>query len=143
MPLARYFLFVGASLLTLLFVVDAYLPKLPAAEPTNVAAADLSVIRIQSDRKWPERVVFDTNVPSIPPAATGTMGAKAPMPASVADVSVREVFAQLPVSNPPQPRPAERKFQPKRRVVARSRISPPMFMVAQQPRMGFFGNGFW
>jgi hypothetical protein len=147
MPLARYFLFVGASLLTLLFVVDAYLPKLPAAEPTNVAAADLSVIRIQSDRKWPERVVFDTNVPSIPPAATGMMEAKASMSASVADVSpkvrVREVFAQLPVSNPPQPRKAEPKFQSKRKVMARRRISPPMFMVAQQPRMGFFGNGFW
>jgi hypothetical protein len=43
MPLARYFLFVGGVLLALLFVADALLPKLPAAETAN---ANLPVIRI-------------------------------------------------------------------------------------------------
>ena len=70
MPLARYFFFVGAALLALLFVADAYLPKLPAAERTNVTAG-LSVIRIHSDRKWPEPVVFDTNLASVAPPTTG------------------------------------------------------------------------
>ena len=152
MPLARYFLFVGASLLMLLFVVAAYLPKLPAAERTNAAAADFSAIRIHSDRKWPERVVFDTTLPSTPLAATAMVEAKASMPASVADVSpkvrVREVFAQLPLSNPPQSHPADLrkpgpKLQSKRKTMARSHIGPPMLMVAQQPRFGLFGNNLW
>jgi hypothetical protein len=146
MPLARYFLFVGASLLTLLFVVDAYLPKLPDAERTN-AAAGVSVIRIHSDRKWPERVVFDTTVPSITPATTGMVEAKAKdsAPTSVADVSpkvrVRDVFAQLPFSQPADLRKPEPK--PKRKAVARSHPGSRPILVAQQPRIGFFGNNIW
>jgi hypothetical protein len=148
MPLARYFLFVGAALLALLFVADEYLPKLPAAERTN-AAAGVSVIRIHSDRKWPERVVFDTTLPSITSVTTGMV---ASAPTSVADVSpkvrVREVFAQLPLSNPDQPRPAdlrkpEPKLQSKRKAMARSHIGPPVILVAQQPRVGLFGNNIW
>ncbi len=153
MPLARYFFFVGAVLLALLFVADEYLPKLPAAERTN-AAAGLSVIRIHSDRKWPERVVFDTTLPPITPATTGIKEAKVPAPASVADVSakvrVREVFAQLrlPPSSSAQLQPAdlrkpEPKLQPRRKTVARSHIGPPIILVAQQPRVGLFGNNFW
>jgi hypothetical protein len=153
MPLARYFFFVGAALLALLFVADAYLPKLPAAERTNVTAG-LSVIRIHSDRKWPEPVVFDTNLASVAPPTTGVMEAKASAPTSVADVSakvrVREVFAQLPrpPSNPAQLQPAdlrkpEPKLHSKRKTVARSRTGPPIMLVAQQPRVGLFGNNFW
>lgn len=149
MPLARYFFFVGAALLALLFVADEYLPKLPAAERTN-AAADLSVIRIHSDRKWPERVVFDTTLPPITPATTAMVEAKASAPTNVADVSakarVREVFAQYPLPHQLQPadlRKPERKLQSKRKTVARSHIGPPVMLVAQQPRVGLFGNNFW
>jgi hypothetical protein len=58
MPLARYFTWVGSVLLALLFVANAYLPKLPAAGNTEV---QLPIIRVHSDQnKWPERIVFDT-----------------------------------------------------------------------------------
>ena len=151
MLLARYFLFVGASLLTLLFAVDAYLPKLPAAERIN-AAADFPIIRIHSDRKWPERVVFDTTLPTIDPATKVVTAAKVSAPASVADVStkvrVREAFAQLPPTNsaklqPADPRKAEPRLQPKRKTAARVRTGPPTILVAQQPRFGLFGNNIW
>jgi hypothetical protein len=151
MPLARYFLFVGAALLTLLFVVDAYLPKLPLEQRAN-AAADLSVIRIHSDRKWPERVVLDTTRPPITPATTGVTEASVAAPASVADlpakVRVRESFAQLTPTNSDQLHPAdpgkpEPKPQRKRKVVARSYAGPPTILVAQQPRFGFFGSSIW
>ena len=69
MPLARYFLFVGGLLLALLFVADACLPKMPVAEAVN-AGFDPATIRIHSDRKWPERVVFDTSHPVIVPTQT-------------------------------------------------------------------------
>src|SRR6267142_3656503 len=61
MPLARYFLYVGGALLALLFFVDVYLPKFPVAAK---ATANSPVIRILSDRKWPQRIVYDTSLPT-------------------------------------------------------------------------------
>jgi hypothetical protein len=138
MPLARYFLLVGGVLIALLFVVDAVLPKLPVVERADT---DLPVIRIHSDRKWPERVVIDTSIPTITPAPTAKVEAVAPAP--VADVSakvrVREAFAQFVAPDPKKP---ESKPQRKRKI-AKSRIAPPVVLVAQQPRFGFFDNGMW
>jgi hypothetical protein len=71
MLLARYFLSVGGVLLALLFITDAVAPKVPAAATdSNDLGTDKAVIRIHTDRKWPEAVVFDTNVPAIAPAQT-------------------------------------------------------------------------
>ena len=146
MPLARYFLFVGGVLLALLFVVDAVLPTLPVADADRTdTGVDKSVIRIHSDRKWPERVVFDTSIPTMVPAQTAKAEAvvPAPAPAIVADVSaktrVRETFAQFV---PPEPKKPEPKLQRKRKIV-KNRVAPPMFVVAQQPRFGFFANSAW
>src|SRR5215813_10239563 len=61
MPLARYFLWVGSVLLALLFIAGACLPKLPAANAMTDAPPP--AIRIHSERKWPERIVFDTSAP--------------------------------------------------------------------------------
>ena len=115
-PLVRYFFFVGGALLAVLFTVDTCLPKLPATERTD-AAADLSMIRVHSDRKWPERVVFDTTLPAITPATTAIAEAQVRESTGVADVPaklrVRETFAQLPLSSN-QLRPADpRKSEPR------------------------------
>jgi hypothetical protein len=149
MPVARYFFFVGAVLLTLLFALDAFLPKSsPVARTT--ATADLSIIRIRSDQKWPERVVFDTARPTVAPPRM--MAAAVPAPDHVADVppkvAAREAFAQLPKSSPnhlqqADARRAEPKPQRKRRTFARAYGGPPTMLVAQQPRFGFFGNAIW
>ena len=146
MPVARYFMFVGGALLALLFVVAAMLPQLPV---TDRADTDLPIIRIHSDRKWPEPVIFDTSLPTIVPAQTQTAAA-APAPATVADVSakvrVRDAFAQLPF-DPKQaqssdPKKAEPKLPPKRKI-AKRRVAPPTVQVAQQPHFGFFANNFF
>jgi hypothetical protein len=50
---------------TLLFIADFCLPKSPVAERASI---DLPAIRIHSDRKWPDRIVFDTSLPTIVPA---------------------------------------------------------------------------
>jgi hypothetical protein len=147
MPLARYFFFVGGVLLALLFVVDAVLPKLPVADRADT---DLPAIRIHSDRKWPERVVFDTSLPTIVPAKTANTEPVVPAPATVADVSakvrVRDAFAQLPfdpkqaqLSDPKKP---DSKLQRKRKI-AKRRVAPPTVLVAQQPQFGFFANNTW
>jgi hypothetical protein len=65
MPLLRYFGFVGSALLLLLFALDWYLPQ-PVVEPVH-AVAETPVIRISSIEKLPERVVIDTNLPTITP----------------------------------------------------------------------------
>jgi hypothetical protein len=156
MPVARYFFFVGAALLALLFVADAWLPKLPATAVAD-AGAETPVIRIQSDRKWPERIVFDTSIPVVSPVQTAAAAVPVPTSARVADVSVkvREAFAQLqPADAKPaqQVQPAGPKAPvaaapvPPKRKVAKKRTAPPMVLVAQQqqPRpFGFFGNNTW
>ncbi len=159
MPVVRYFLFVGGALLALLFIVNAALPALPIAESSQSAGADRSIIRIQSDRKWPERIVFDTTRPTIEPnpALAAARIAQAPQPPKVAAVEpvkgqAREAFAQLPTSaNDPRSSEPRRKHRAVARSLARNYAGPaPInygaprpFVVAQQPRFGFFGSNIW
>jgi hypothetical protein len=147
MPLLRYFFLVGGALLALLFAADAYLPKSPAIERAT-ATADLSMIRIRSDRKWPERIAFDTTQPTIIPPRTSIAEIRIQKPAHPSDAAskapVREAFAQLPATSsqlqPADPRKAEPRR--KRKSVARAYTGQPL-LVAQQPRFGLFGNGIW
>ncbi len=148
MSLARYFFFVGGVLLALLFISDAFLPKLRVADS---AYTDLPAIRIHSNRKWPERVVYDTSLPTIIPAQVANTDASVPPPEAVTDVSakaqVREAFAQLQPSDAEQlgqskPKTPEQKLQRKRKI-AKRRLAPSMVLVARQPQFGFFGNSIW
>ena len=148
MPVARYFGVVGGVLLTLLFFLNAFLPKLP--ETTEVRAVDKSVIRIHSDRKWPERIVFDTSQPTlIPPQAAKSLEANVPTQARVADMAGkargRDSLAELQPTDQAQaqlsqPKKLENKVVRKRRIARRA---PPGILIAQQPQFGFFGNSIW
>jgi hypothetical protein len=146
MPLLRYFFLVGGALLVLLFAADAYLPKSPAVERAT-ATADLSMIRIRSDRKWPERIVFDTTQPTIilPKTSIAEIGIRQPATSAAASKApMREAFAQLS-SNANQLQPADPgrpERMRKRKLVARAYTGQPL-LVAQQPRFGLFGNGIW
>src|SRR5450631_1388384 len=133
MPLARYFLFVGGVLLALLYLSNEVLPKLPVEAERAEAGPDRSTIRIRSDRKWPERVVFDTNLPTIIPAQTGRIEAPVPGPTTVSDVPATGRALQAF---------AEPKL-PHKHKTAKARVAPPMVVVAQQPRFGFFDNNTW
>ncbi|SRR5579871_2917982 len=146
MPLMRYFLFVGGALLALMLVANVAFPTAPVAK-TSQQAADLSVIRIHSDQKWPDRVVFDTTRPTITPApASATVVAAAPPPPkSVAAAQpekghVREAYAQMR-PNPNEARNVEPKR--KRKSVAKNYLGPPRMVVAQQRPAFFFGNNVW
>jgi hypothetical protein len=164
MPVARYFLFVGAALLALLYAASAFFPGAPS-EPTIQSAADLPVIRIHTDRKWPEPVVFDTRVQPMPAApsvvaakmdaAPATDAASAALAELSAKARVRDAFAQLVPDEPKQVASAEPKKlqpppQPHKRKIAKASIGspktpvgPPTILVAQQPRFGFFANNLW
>jgi hypothetical protein len=152
MPLARYFVYVGGVLLALLLICSAYLP----ASPEMVSAsADLPVIRIHSERKWPERIVFDTKIRPAAPVQTAKAEAVAPAPSPApvletsAKVRVRDAFAQLPfdpkLAQSSDPKKPEPKLPPKRKV-AKRHVAPPTVLVAQQPQQpqfGFFANNNW
>ena len=164
MPVLRYFLYVGGTLLSLILISSAVLPLIPLPS-TLTSGSDLPTVRIHTDRKLPERGVFDTSstvssaaIPVI--AATKVAWTAAPVAESVATVPptpnpeispkarVREAFAQLPadedVSKPKMSDSAlvtaagpklVAKAPPKRKV-AKPRTAPPLLMVAQQPRFG-------
>jgi hypothetical protein len=68
MPIGRYITWVGASLLALLFVANWFLPQ-SLAEP-SAAEPNRPVIRIASIQQPPERIVIDTNLPTIVPPPT-------------------------------------------------------------------------
>ena len=147
MPLARYFLYVGGVLLTLLFILDAYLPKFPVME----TQANLPVIRIHSDRKWPERIVFDTSLPTIISAPTAIAEDRVPGPGKIADVSAkereREAFALMQPSDtrrlqPADPGKRELKLQ-RQRKIAKRHVMPRSVLVARRPNFGWFGNMIW
>ena len=148
MPVARYFLFVGGVLLALLLAVDALVPKQAVVASQATPSVDKTVVRIRSDQKPPERVVYDTSLPTIVPPRAATAQAVAPsVPAAAsADASdqarVRETFAQFVPAEAKKPEPQ------RKRKVAKSR--PPMqiaqqrqMRVAQQSHFGFFGGPSW
>jgi len=161
MPLLRYFVFVGGALLALLFVSDAVLPRQPLPSILNVASLDQPLVRIHSERKWPERIVFDTSVPTVKPAILAEVQ-PAPQVAVAPKARVREAFAQFtpPVARadvktearidaataatdvkPDQAvaKAVEARPQPKRKV-AKARPSRPLMLVAQQPHFGLFAS---
>ena len=147
MPLARYILYVGATLLALLFISDPYLPKLPAADSENSHPA---TIRIHSDHKWPERIVYDTSLPTI--VSTSIVGTEDIIQATetVAAVSTyakeRTAYAMLTPSGEQLQTSNAKMRELKSRHQAKNirRRSPaPRFVLARHPQFGWLGRHFW
>ena len=143
MPVARYFLFVGGILLALILAIDAFFPQQAVVASQAAPSVDKTVVRIRSDQKPPERVVYDTSLPTIVPPVV-TAQARAIAPAAVAEVvapaNVRDTFAQFVPSEAKKPTP------PVKRKIAKSRpmqIGQPQVRVAQQSHYGFFGGSNW
>jgi hypothetical protein len=148
MPVVRYFVFVGGALLALLLIANACLPALPVGGGLRSASGvDLSLIRIHSDRKWPERVVFDTSHPTIMAASAPPVTVAAVQPAQTSQKTasaaplkgqLREAYAQL------RPNPGDlRNPKRKRKSVARNHVGPQRMLVAQQRPAFLFGNNIW
>jgi hypothetical protein len=146
MPVARYFLFIGGVLLALLFALDAFAPQQVAVATNSAASIDKTVVRIRSDQKLPERVVYDMSLPTIVPPAAKTQVATAPA-APVAELNapaqVRDTFAQVVPAEAKKP---EKQIEPqaaRKRKVAKVRSARPVQFAQQQQHFGFFGNNGW
>ncbi|MGF6431232.1 hypothetical protein ABIE91_006452 [Bradyrhizobium elkanii] len=61
MPIRQYFVWVGSALLLALFAADWWLPDSPAHLHSAPPPSERISLRIRSDHKCPERVVFDTS----------------------------------------------------------------------------------
>jgi hypothetical protein len=145
MPLVRYFAYVGGVLLALLFIADFSLPKLPLAEATD---PQLPLIHISSERKWPERVVFDTSIQMNILAGPRTFGAELPAAPAAADVSAkaRQAFAQLRSSSTNASRTSDRTrrgSKPQHQFNLARRSVVPAIRVARHPQFGWFGFSIW
>jgi len=144
MPLTRYFVWVGSVLLTLLFIADAYLPKLPPAGAIDELPP---AIRIHSDQKWPERVVYDTSVP-MPKAALAAnleINSAPPPKVAIASPKLREALAELRTIDaklPANPKQPEARPQGKRNL-AKKRAPKPVLFAARRSPFGWFGPTFW
>ena len=151
MPVARYFLFVGGVLLALLLAIDALVPQQAVVASQAAPSVDKTVVRIRSDQKLPERVVYDTSLPTIVPPTVTAQAVAPPVPAvasadATAQARVRETFAQFVPAEAKKPEPQVQR----KRKIAKSRPAPPMqfgqppqMRVAQQSQFGFFGGPSW
>jgi hypothetical protein len=146
MPLARYCSFVGGVLLALLFILDACFPKFPVAAKAKVYPP---VIRIYSDRKWPERIVYDTSLPTIVPITIAAAEEIAPTLETIpeaSDAKEREAFAMLPSSADRSQVAGARTQEPKPRhhsKIARKRAPAPRVVMARHQQFGWFERSFW
>lgn len=148
MLVVRYFAYVGGALLALLLAFAAVLPKPSPTEGTVASADDVPAIRIQSDRKLPARVVFDTSAP-MPAASTTVAQQQAPMqpPAAEAAAAARlqAAFGQASADadQPKQKQAVAEVKKPKsvvRRRIARARVAPPPYYGGYS-RYGYNGYG--
>jgi hypothetical protein len=91
MPIRQSFVWVGSVLLVALFAADWWGPGPPAQPRSTLAPNERVNLRIRSDHKWPERIVFDTARSGMP-----LMAEIAPQP----DVAPKQDFAEVKPRSP-------------------------------------------
>jgi hypothetical protein len=108
--LVRYFLYAGSALLALLLLVDWYSPGVPVTkgDQAQETALDKEILRIRSAQKWPQKIDFDTSIPTVvpPPALVASVPPAPPSPLKAAEAlnkSALNAHAEAkPVQTPPR-----------------------------------------
>ena len=153
MPLASYFWRIGAVLLALIFLAGSYLPKPPP--PAANAESPPPVIRLRSDVKLPERVVFDTRptlvatverVPS--PAQDDAPSKVSQAPANpVENTVVADALAMMPRPEIHGPTAVDqpRRHRKAQYVAARTKrhARPQMMVDPRHGQIAWFGFRSW
>lgn len=149
MPLAAYFRNVGAALFALLMIVDFCLPRSPEVQSTDVPPP---VIKIISDRKWPELVVLDTTKgdtaavapspwdkdPPAPPTVREVPAGRAGTSTALALMSSQESRHGAPVEQ------KRRQMTSKHATRGARKYSPPqMAFTAHQGNYAWLGFRYW
>ena len=147
MPLARYFLLVGGALLAMLLAAGAFLSSQPVIERVEAQRT----IRIHSEMKLPERIVFDTSQPTLTHPVAPVIDEPGAPPLSADDVSAkaRQAFAQMQSSETGKSKLAELKppeisrSPPRRSETRRRAAAPRKIRLARQPQYDWFGGRMW
>jgi hypothetical protein len=94
MPLLRYFGWVGSFLLAMLFAANWYFPA-RIAPPSDVLLDQLITVRIHTDHKWPERLVFGAAVAIPAQEANADIGTRASGTRSPAERRTPDAFVRM------------------------------------------------
>ena len=139
MPLQQYVLVVGGALLVLLFATDWVFPR-PRGEHER-SEVRLPAIRIHSDRKGPEAVVFDTAQP-IFTALVGQDGADTPQAIASTESSLTEGGSQPsgPVSEPAEPAELNEPKIQNRKIKSSDHAYPTRRPIHQHPALSSPSN---
>jgi hypothetical protein len=123
--MARYLAVVGGALAVLLLIAGWSLPELPdrfSDRPDSIGAA---AIRIESARKWPEKIVLDTSQPTFFPPSIDVAPARDLVEHLLDDRTDQLVVApQADVAAKPDVRPIVAEHPPVRARHRRSRAIP-------------------
>jgi hypothetical protein len=124
-PLVRYFVVVTGVLLAMLAVANWSLPS-PPSLPNQPTEVDKSTLRIRSERKWPQKIEFDTAMdPFIAPSAPRIATA---LPAMQPEKPPLDALAQAKPAEPQITKP-----KPRTRTARRAPRSAPRVVVAANP----------
>jgi len=128
-PLVRYFVVVTGVLLAMLAVANWSLPN-PPPLPSQETEVDKSTVRIRSERRWPQKIEFDTAMhpfiaPSAPPALASAAppAAAAPQEKPALDALAQAKSPELDITKP----------KSKVRTARRAPRSAPRVVVAANP----------
>jgi hypothetical protein len=104
---------------------------------SQLAVRTICYNRIYSDQKWPERIVYDTNVTMVrsAPAAIPEATSSAPPTVAVASSKLREALAELS-SQPVNPKKPQHKF-------AKKHAAKPVRLAMRRAPFGWFGPTIW
>ena len=92
MPLRQYFSWVGSILVVALFVADWCLPAPFHAPHPEIPPNERVNLRIRSDHRWPDKVVFDTARSQFTLTADATAG-----PDVAASQSIKQTGRRSPL----------------------------------------------
>jgi hypothetical protein len=88
---------VGSALVVLLLIAGWSLPEPRPSFPDRPEIIDRAIIRIRSERKWPEKVVLDTHQPTFSPlsiALAPDQQSIEPLPAEMTDQTSVDTLAK-------------------------------------------------
>jgi len=147
MPVLRYFVYVGAALIAVMFAINAFAPPQPAPMQANAPGFDHATIRITSNRVTEAPIVYDTSQPTIvpPPQVAAskpveTVGVSSAAKTDGVKTSDARVEAMAQIDTV---KPAVSKPKPKQRKIARHDPPRQQYMQRQAWAQPSFFSGFF
>jgi hypothetical protein len=123
---------VGSALVVLLLIAGWSLPEPPASFPDRPEIIERAAIRIRSERKWPEKVVLDTNQPTFSSLSIEVEPAQwsvEPLSDEITDQTIVEALANSMAKPKPNARPIGAYHRPMRAKRKKARAAPSTHMA--------------